>query len=232
MMYQFKEKELKEILKKLEIIIDTRENENKHITDFLDKKKIPYRVAKLSFGDYSCMIPRNSFEGQTRDIYFENELVIERKNSIDEIAGNLKDDTRLLKELAHLNKYDIKYYIFVENNDINTSFKGLNKAEREIVKECLEMLESKKIKLSPAGFDDDIRNGNYRSEYQPKSLYARLKTIEARYNTIIRPIDKQFMGSEIYNTFYYYVREILKNKGFIEESVVCEKRFVWEVENE
>ena len=66
-------------------------------------------------------------------------------------------------------------------------------------------------------FDENIRKGNYRSEYQPKSLYARLKTIEARYNTVIRPIDKQFMGSEIYNTFYYYVREVLKNKGFIEE---------------
>lgn len=213
----FKEKELKEVLKKMEIIIDTRENQNSHITDFFDKKKIPYRIEKLSFGDYSCVIPANSFEGQEREIYFDRDIVVERKNGIDELCGNLKDDTRILKELAHLNKYEIKYYIFVENNDINTSFKGLNKAERETVKECLGMLESKKIKLSPAGFDDDIRSGNYRSEYQPKSLYARLKTIEARYNTIIRPIDKQFMGSEIYNTFYYYVREILKNKGFIEE---------------
>lgn len=188
MMYQFKGKELKEILKKLEIIIDTRENENSHITDFFDKKRIPYRVEKLNFGDYSCVIPKGSFEGQIRDIYFSNEIVIERKNGIDEICGNLKDDTRILKELAHLNKYDIKYYVFLEDDK----------------------------------YDENVRMGNYRSEYQPKSLYARLKTIEARYNTIIRPIDKAYMGSEIYNTFYYHVREILKNKGFIEESVAGE----------
>lgn len=219
MRLKFTDTELKNVLKNLTILIDTREQANEHVIEFLEKKKIPYKVKKLDFGDYSCMLPANSYEGQQREIYFDRDIVIERKNGIDEVAGNLKDDTRILKELAHLNKYDIKYYVFVENNDINTSFKGLNKTEREIVKECFEMLESKKIKLSPAGFDDDIRSGNYRSEYQPKSLYARLKTIEARYNTIIRPIDKQFMGSEIYNTFYYYVREILKNKGFIEEGV-------------
>lgn len=222
MRLKFTDKELKEILKNLTILIDTREQANQHVIDFFEKKKIPYKVKKLDYGDYGCMLPINSFEGQQREIYFDRDIVIERKNGIDEIAGNLKDDTRILKELAHLNKYDIKYYIFAENNNISSSLKGLSKVEREIVKECLEMLESKKIKLSPAGFDDDIRSGNYRSEYQPKSLYARLKTIEARYNTIIRPIDKQFMGSEIYNTFYYHVREILKNKGFIEESVVGE----------
>lgn len=183
MNYQFKTGELKEMLKKMEIIIDTRENQNSHITDFFDKKKIPYRVAKLNFGDYSCLIPKGSFEGQQREIYFDRDIVIERKNGIDELCGNLKDDTRILKELAHLNKYDIKYYVFLEDKR----------------------------------FDSNVRSGNYRSEYQPKSLYARLKTIEARYNTIIRPIDKAYMGSEIYNTFYYYVREILKNKGFIEE---------------
>lgn len=188
MKFQFKDKELNEILKKLTVIVDSREQENSHILDFFDKKKINYKVENLSLGDYSCLIPKGSFQGQERDIYFSDEIVVERKNSIDEVAGNLKDDTRILKELAHLNKYDIKYYVFLED----------------------------------ANFDDNVRKGNYRSEYQPKSLYARLKTIEARYNTIIRPIDKQFMGSEIYNTFYYYVREVLKNKGFIEGEEVSD----------
>lgn len=183
MRYKFSDKELKKVMSNLTILIDTREQANEHVIEFLDKKKIPYEVKKLDFGDYACMLPANSFEGQERAIYFDRDIVIERKNGIDEVAGNLKDDTRILKELAHLNKYDIKYYVFLEDMQ----------------------------------FDENIRKGNYRSEYQPKSLYARLKTIEARYNTVIRPIDKQFMGSEIYNTFYYYVREVLKNKGFIEE---------------
>lgn len=188
MRYKLGDKELKETLKKLTILIDSRENSNHHVVEFLEKKKIPFKIKKLDFGDYGCMLPVNSFEGQQREIYFDRDIVIERKNGIDELCGNLKDDTRILKELAHLNKYDIKYYVFLEDGN----------------------------------FDNNVRSGNYRSEYQPKSLYARLKTIEARYNTIIRPIDKAYMGSEIYNTFYYYVREILKNKGFIEESVVGE----------
>lgn len=188
MRLKFTDTELKNVLKNLTILIDTREQANEHIIEFLEKKKIPFKIKKLDFGDYSCMLPANSYEGQQREIYFDRDIVIERKNGIDELCGNLKDDTRILKELAHLNKYDIKYYVFLEDDK----------------------------------YDENVRNGNYRSEYQPKSLYARLKTIEARYNTIIRPIDKQFMGSEIYNTFYYYVREILKNKGFIEESAVGE----------
>jgi len=188
MRLKFTDAELKNVLKNMTILVDSRENSNDHVLEFFNKKKIPYKVKKLDFGDYGCMLPADSFEGQQREIYFDRDIVIERKNGIDEIAGNLKDDTRLLKELAHLNKYEIKYYVFLEDDK----------------------------------YDENVRNGNYRSEYQPKSLYARLKTIEARYNTIIRPIDKAYMGSEIYNTFYYYVREILKNKGFIEESVVNE----------
>ena len=41
-------------------------------------------------------------------------FVVERKANIDELANNLKDDAaRLKKELAHLNKYNIEFYIFL-----------------------------------------------------------------------------------------------------------------------
>ena len=186
MRYKFKEKELKEILKHLVVIVDTREQANRHILDSFDKLKVKYKIGKLDFGDYSAMLPLGSFEGQTKDIYFDRLIVIERKNGIDEIAGNLKDDVRLNTELAHLNKYGIKYYIFIEDKN----------------------------------FDDNIRKGNFRSQYNKVSLYARLKTIEARYNTIIRPVSKEFVGSEIYNTLKYYIREQLKNRE-LEELEKC-----------
>lgn len=67
MMYKFTDKELKEVLKNLTILVDTRENSNQHVIEFFNKKKIPYKVKKLDFGDYGCMIPANSFEGQQRD---------------------------------------------------------------------------------------------------------------------------------------------------------------------
>ena len=183
MRYKLTDKELDQVLKNLIILVDTRENANSHIISSFDKLKIKYESCKNDFGDYSAKLPVGSFAGQARDIYFDRFIVIERKNSIDELAGNLKDDVRLNTELAHLNKYGIKYYIFVEDEN----------------------------------FDNNIRNSNYRSQYNNKALYARLKTLEARYNTIIRPVSKVNIGSEIYNTLKYYIREQFKNKGIIEE---------------
>ena len=120
-----------------------------------------------------------------RDIYFFDDIVIERKANIDEIAGNLKDDAaRLKKELAHLNKYNTRFYIFIEDSL----------------------------------YHKHIRNGKYRSQYDPKTLYNRIKKgIEAEYNTIIVPTDAKYIGSEIYNTLASYVYYKFKHEGWIEE---------------
>ena len=72
--------------------------------------------------------------------------------------------------------------------------------------------------MEDPNFDKNIRTGNYRSGYKPQSLYARIKkSIEMRYNTLVRPIDKDYIGSEIFNTFEAYVYEKLKHEGWIEE---------------
>ncbi len=62
-------------------------------------------------------------------------------------------------------------------------------------------------------FDKHIRNGKYRSQYDPKTLYARIKSLEAEYNTVVRPVHEDYMASEIYNTLYYFTRNLL-NKEF------------------
>ena len=182
--YKFKDRELKKVLDNLTIIIDTRENSNQHIIDFFNKKKIPYSIEKLDFGDYSCKLPKGSFEYQGRDIYFNNDFVIERKNSIDEIAGNLKDDAaRLKKELAHLNMNGIEFYIFLEE---------LN-------------------------YEENLRNGRYRSQYDAFTLMQRIyKGIEGEYHTMVIPVPKEYMGSKIYYFFQARVYNLFKHKGFIE----------------
>ena len=127
MRYKFTEKEIKKILDNLTILIDTRENSNSHIIDFFNKKKIPYKVQKLDFGDYSCVIPRGTIDRFTSDIYFTNDFVVERKANLDEICGNLKDDAaRLKKELAHLNKYGIEFYIFLEDENYELNLRNAN----------------------------------------------------------------------------------------------------------
>ncbi|CUU47042.1 ERCC4 domain-containing protein [Clostridium beijerinckii] len=213
MRYKFTEKEIKELLDKMVVLVDTREQANQHVIQWLNKRKKPFKTQKLDYGDYSCMLPIGSFKGQTRDIYFTDEIVIERKFCIDELAMNLKDNktnineikeeiiellgekylekvlktdyNRLKYEFATLNKYNIKFFIFLEDKN----------------------------------FDINIRDSSsYRSQYEPDRLYKRLKGLQSEFNTQIRPIDKEFIGCEIYNTLRYEVRNILVHRGYIEET--------------
>ena len=57
-----------------------------------------------------------------------------------------------------------------------------------------------------------LYNEEYISKYKTNSLRARLKSICAEYKTQIVPISKEYISSEIYETLYYEVRNILKNK--------------------
>lgn len=185
MRYRYTDKEMKKILDNMVVIVDSREQNNSHIIDFFNKKNIPYKTIKNDFGDYTAMLPAGTLTGFTSDIYFDRDIAIERKNSIDEIAGNLKEDAaRIKKELAHMNKYDIKYFFFVEDKN----------------------------------FHENLRNGNFRSQYDPFTLMQRIKKgIEAEYNTVIVPMDKKFIGSEIYYTLQGFVYNLFKHKGFILE---------------
>lgn len=64
-----------------------------------------------------------------------------------------------------------------------------------------------------------LREGQYRSKYEPKTLHARLKGFEAEYNTTIEAIPCEYMGSEIYNTLYYEARNyLLRNFNFEEKN--------------
>jgi ERCC4-type nuclease len=184
--YKFTDAEIKKIQDNLTVIVDSREQRNEHIIWYFDKKRIPYKVMKNDFGDYSCFIPKGTIDRFTSDIYFDRDIAIERKANIDEVAGNLKGDAaRLTKELAHMNKYNIKYFVFLED----------------------------------ANYYDNLINGNYRSEYDANTLDQRIeKGVLARYDTILVPIDKKYIGRKIINVLRSYVYELFKNKGFIEES--------------
>lgn len=224
MRYKYTESEINEILKRLVILIDSREQENSHVVNWLNKSKKSYKVQKLDYGDYSCMLPVGSFKGQTRDIYFTDTIAIERKFCIDEIAMNLKDKktnvnevnkeiiellgqkylekvlktdyNRLKFELANMNRYDIEFYIFIEDKD----------------------------------FDKNIREHNYRSLYAPDVLRKRLWALEREFHTLIRPINKAYMGSEIYNTLRYSVRNVLVHKGFIDDDFSnLEEELKWKI---
>ncbi len=89
MKYHYTDSELKSLLSSLTVIIDTRERQNQHITDYLDKHKIPHTSKKMDYGDYSCYLPMNLELGIMRDTYFTDTIAVERKNSLDELSNNL-----------------------------------------------------------------------------------------------------------------------------------------------
>lgn len=101
------------------ILHTTNEQKNQHILDYFDKKGIKHKDKALKTGDYSFMIEACPELGFTKDTYFTDELCIERKNSVDELAGNIKEhDERLFKELNRM--INIKNcYILIEDDRLD-----------------------------------------------------------------------------------------------------------------
>lgn len=112
-LYKYTDKEIDELVKSMVILHDSREKSSKHITDWFDKKKIAYETKALSNGDYSFYIPANPKLNIDRDLYFDREIMLERKASLDELAGNLTQHrTRFEEEMA---TYTGKKYLLIEN---------------------------------------------------------------------------------------------------------------------
>lgn len=109
---------LKELLNNLVVLVDTREQTNSKILEYFDKHNIKYKSKALKTGDYSFMIKKCPELGFLVDTYFTDELCVERKNSVSEIAGNMVEkDERFLKELNRMiNIQDV--YILIENDKL------------------------------------------------------------------------------------------------------------------
>lgn len=128
MRYHFTDTEIKRLLGSMVVLIDTREQENTHITDYLSKKKIPYEVRKLNYGDYSIKISRNEEIGVNRDFFFDDSVVVERKGSLSELAGNLtKDRTRFESELIRAKGANIA--LMIENATYSDLVMGRYRSE-------------------------------------------------------------------------------------------------------
>ncbi|MDO8159159.1 nuclease [Bacillus toyonensis] len=121
--FHYTDKEIDAILKTLKIVIDTRENKNDHIRDYLHQKGIPFKDQKLDTGDYGCMIPKNEELGIPRDIYLDSR--VERKAHMDEITGNLQKDKQTAFENELIRSKDIPFTLIVEDlNGYEKMLKG------------------------------------------------------------------------------------------------------------
>lgn len=99
--FKYTDKEKDELVQSMTILIDTREQSNAHLTDYWDRKSVQYKKKALAYGDYSFMIPKNEKLDIPRDLFFDKDIIVERKGSLEEISGNLtKERDRLEKELS------------------------------------------------------------------------------------------------------------------------------------
>lgn len=112
-LYKYTDKEIEQLVKSIVILTDTREQKNQHILDWLDKKHIPHKTKALSNGDYSFYVPANPDLNIDRDLFFDKEIMVERKGSLEELSGNFSQQrARFEEEMA---TYPGIKYLLVEN---------------------------------------------------------------------------------------------------------------------
>ena len=84
------------------IVVDTREKGHKKILEYFDKNNIDYIVSKLDYGDYM--------------LYKNNSVVIDRKDNLLELAGNLchtNEHERIKREIQRAKDDGCKDFIFL-----------------------------------------------------------------------------------------------------------------------
>ena len=106
MIRHWTESDLTAKLRELTVIVDSREQQQ-HVKNYFDKKKITTIVRKLDVGDYSAQIG---------DMSLERDVVIERKHSLDELCGNLAQGRdRFEREFTRAKANGTKVFLLVEN---------------------------------------------------------------------------------------------------------------------
>lgn len=99
--------ELKKALKGLVVVCDSREQVNGHVTAYFDQKGIQHTSRALETGDYSATLG---------DMTFEDEIVLERKENLDEIAGNFTSGReRFEREFIRAKANGVKVFLIIEN---------------------------------------------------------------------------------------------------------------------
>lgn len=140
------------------IICDTRERKNKFILKYFDEHNIDYIVSKLNYGDYM--------------LYKNNNVVIDRKDNLTELAHNLCSTTehdRIRKEIQRSKDDGCKDFIF--------------------------LISENKIKSL-----EDIKNwSSPHTRVRGETLLKIMTTMKQRYNVRFMIVPKKNMGATIIN---------------------------------
>lgn len=112
--YKFTSSQVAKLENNIIVLVDTREKKNDHILQYFNKYGIKYSRQKLDYGDYSFLVKGN--EVVKDDLYFHNDIVIERKATLEELSRNLAQDReRFEKELLKAKSDGCKIWLDIEN---------------------------------------------------------------------------------------------------------------------
>ncbi len=175
----------KEFLKVVTVLIDSREQKNKHITDKLTEYGVPFVSRSLDYGDYSFVTREKTAKDTYKERDFSFSCTIERKRNVDEIYGNIMTDRqRLENEFHEANKLSSEFILLIENCDSMSELRSCKLKEFE-------------LKQSPMRQVTDI------GEYVYQTIMSwRCKN---RYNfTVEFTKDKGLTAAKLLELFYYY----------------------------
>lgn len=112
------DKLMSDILSDMIVLVDTREKKNQHILDFFEEQGIKYQIEKLDTADYTFILPNYAH------IDMDRHILIEKKNSLDEIAGNFAGDRdRFQREFERVTSKQ-KIHLVIENATWKKLLKG------------------------------------------------------------------------------------------------------------
>ena len=202
---------------KYKVIVDTREKQVNHILNKFDEgleekpshhdmyrgKKstfadpIPYykQDKGLKTGDFTLVVQLPN----RNQINFQDKIIIERKNSLNELCQNLfdkdsKDENgmnRFERELKRAKENNIKVVLLVETEDMHS-----------------KILSSKYFRFDKA------------SKVSPKAFNSILRSLQARYNISIEYCNKKDSARLIHDILYYHAREYLKNVSLLKDKYI------------
>lgn len=113
---RYTDKEYKLLIANMVIQVDNREQGNQAILDFFNKNKIQYENRSLDSGDYSFYIKKCEELGIMHDMWFDD-IVVEKKSGLDELANNLKEE-RFFNEIKRT--YNIPHkFLVIESGCID-----------------------------------------------------------------------------------------------------------------
>ena len=176
----------KTFIKKVTILIDTREKENSHITSKFDELGIKYEIRKMDYADYSFFIEGKDFSGT---------CVIERKANVDELYGNIMHDRgRIEKEFEVASRLANQFVLLIEN--------------------CSSMKRLKEKKVSARDMEKQNRKVANIGEHCYYTLQSWQCGNRYNFRTVFVS-DENETYAKILEEFYYYYRnykELVKNR--------------------